>query len=224
MTQNVANDFWDAENANGERSNDPTPECSFLAQPGKAPNPQGSLGGESMEKARGTWNTCPTYMDTGWSHTFIVQIHTKLPAPKFQGLPDPWSWKATDGNKTTQLYSGTTTSSLLAAGHPDWPSSGSRPHSDLARSCSPLRIGCSNLSSSGSLLRTGHPAGQTGSRMVPSLPVIAKTAFPKPALVTGIPSGSLSQEQVTRQVYTETLASLAMSPLEIAYFPEFFCV
>lgn len=110
------------------------------------------------------------------------------------------------------------------AGHPDWPSSGSRPHSDLARSCSPLRIGCSNLSSSGSLLRTGHPAGQTGSRMVPSLPVMAKTAFPKPALVTGIPSGSLSQEQVTRQVYTKTLASLAMSPLEIAYFPEFFWV
>lgn len=70
VTQRVPSAFWDAENANGERSKDSIPEWSFLAQPGKASNLQGRLGGESMEKARGIWNTCHTYMDTGWSHTF----------------------------------------------------------------------------------------------------------------------------------------------------------
>lgn len=67
--------------------------------------------------------------------------------------------------------------------------------------------------------------GQTGKQNGSSLQVIAMTAFPKPqALVIGIPSGSLSQGQVTRQVYTKTLASLAMSPSEITSFPELFCV
>lgn len=33
------------------------------------------------------------------SHTFIVQIHKKLPTPKFQGLSHPWSRKAIDGKK-----------------------------------------------------------------------------------------------------------------------------
>lgn len=60
--------------------------------------------------------------------------------------------------------------------------------------------------------------------MVPSLPVITKTAFPNPALVTGIPSGSLSQGQVTRQVCTKTLAALAIGPSEITYFLEFLWV
>jgi len=61
--------------------------------------------------------------------------------------------------------------------------------------------------------------------MVSSLPVITVTAFPKPqALITGIPSGSPSQGQVTGQVYTKTLAALAMSPSEMTSFPELFCM
>lgn len=45
VTQNADNDFLDAENANGEKSNDPTPESSYLAvgrvaQPRKASKQQ----------------------------------------------------------------------------------------------------------------------------------------------------------------------------------------
>lgn len=88
------------------------------------------------------------------SHTFIVQVHTKLPAPKFQGLSHPWSRKAIDGNKTTQFFAGPTTSSLLSAGHPDLPSSGS-------------------------LLRTGHPTGQTGRQDGSQPPSHHQDSFPK---------------------------------------------
>lgn len=50
MTQNVDNDFLDAANANGERSNDHTAECSYLAvgrvaQLNKASKQPGTLGG-----------------------------------------------------------------------------------------------------------------------------------------------------------------------------------
>lgn len=162
--------------------------------------------GESMEKAHGTWNTCHTYMDTDRSHTF--QIHTKLPdTPSLSKSiqrslhqnsrdSDLWSWKATDGNKTTQLFSDTTTSRHLDTLTGPFLSLFWELDTQLVR---------------------------VEGRMVPSLPAIAKTAFPKPALVPGIPSGSPSQGQVTR-FYTKTLAALAMSPSELKSFPEFFWV
>lgn len=73
------------------------------------------------------------------------------------------------GKKTTQFFAGPTTSSLLAAGHPDWASSGSPP-----------RTGHSDLSSSGSLLRTGHPTGQTGRQDGSQPPSHHQDSFPKP--------------------------------------------
>lgn len=42
-----------------------------------------------------------------------------------------------------------------------------------------LRIGCSNLSSSDSLLRTGHPAGQTGRQDGSQPPSHHQDSFPK---------------------------------------------
>lgn len=197
--------FWDAENVKGERSKDPTPEWSLLAQPGKASNPQGHLGkhGKSswdmkhLSHRHGYWQVThlPNPYKAPW-HTFIVQIHTKIPAPKFQGLSDLWSWKATDGNKTTQLFSDTTTSRHLDTLTGPFLSLFWELDTQLVR---------------------------VEGRMVPSLPAIAKTAFPKPALLTGIPSGSPSQGQVTR-FYTKNLAALAMSPSELTSFPEFFWV
>lgn len=223
VTQSVASGFWDAESTNGERSKDPTPEWSFLAQPGKASNLQGCLGGGSREKARGYIKHLHTYMDTDWSHTF--QIHTKLPAPKFQGFAHPWPWKSIDGNKTTQLFSDTpqalfwqldTLTSPVLALIQNWAlwlvqfwlwELG-------ALTCPVLTL----------FWELDTQLVRLEGRIVPSLPVITKTAFPRPAVVTGIPSGSLSQGQVTRRVYTKTLAALAMSSSEMTHFPEFFWV
>lgn len=112
----------------------------------------------------------------------------------FQGLQTAWAWKAMVRNKTTQPFSATNTSFLLRTRHPNCSSCNSFP-----------RTGLSNWSD--------WKAGW--------FPCRHHDSFPK---TTGIPSSSLSQGQVTGQVYPKTLTALAMSSSEMTYFPELFCV
>lgn len=84
-------------------------------------------------------------------HTFIVQIHTKIPAPKFQGL---WS-VVLESHRWEQDHT------IVfrhhheqAPGHSDWPISVA-------------------------LLRTGHPAGQSGRQDGSQPPSHCQDSFPK---------------------------------------------
>lgn len=76
--------FWDAENAKGKRSKDPTPEWSLLAQPGKASNPQGHLG-KAWKKLMGHETpVTPTWILTGHTPSKSIQsslTHLHCPNP-----------------------------------------------------------------------------------------------------------------------------------------------